>query len=451
MPTAVSTSITDMLRHTGANDLAAQGLVHVLDLEAIRHAVSNRWPRHHTLVEDYVLRAFARNANEDDFIVRVNDTEFVLVQPSRSPMSALSRSSQLLRETLTFFLGAAEAECIKISVVDRIGPEGLEATRVGSDQLARAAAERTRDLSNSVDGSAPWQRFGVPRSLRKTVTIKRPHGPDLKTLFYLEPVWNVRRSVVISSIVRTVVVQSTPDGGAEAVDPTLLTPSASAALAIQRAIFVRNFLASAGDSGSGIAIHVPISLNCLSHSGTRTTVLAELRRLAADDRRRKVFLELIHVPNAIPESRLSEAVAQLIPYARAVLVRTPSLKTGVEGWGRSGASGVTHSLEGAQGEQSEKAILAQLTSFVERVHAAGLLASLYGVRTHSLTVAAWTAGVTCLSGDYIASHLGCEPGAQRCSIEGLLGPGHGTDSRVVGVKPLNRKVARWIVRDVFPS
>lgn len=441
MPTAVSTSITDMLRHTGANDLAARGLVHVLNVEAIRLAVSNRWPRHHTLVEDYVLRAFARNGNEDDFIVRVNDTDFVLIQPSRSPMSALSRSSQLLRETLTFFLGAAEGESINISVVDRIGSEGLEATRVSGDQLARAAAERTLDLSNSLDGSAPWQRFGVPRPPRKTVTIKRPNGPDLQTVFYLEPVWNVRRGVVISFIVRTVVVQSTPGGGAEPVDGAQLAPGASAALAVQRAIFVRDFLASAGDGGSGVAIHVPVSLNCLSYSGTRTTVLAELRRLAADDRRGRIFIELVHVPDAIPESRLSEAVAQLTPYARAVLVRIPSLKADVDGWSRSRVSGVIHDLGAAQMPLGEKAILGQLGGFVERVHAAGLLASLYGVRTHSLTIAAWSAGVTYLSGDYIAGHLGCEPVAQRSSIESLLEAPHGSDNKVAGTKPASRKVA----------
>lgn len=419
----VSTSITDMLRHTGANDAAAEGLVHVVSVTAIRETVGERWARHQPLVEDFILRTFARNGREDDFIVPVNDTDFLLIQPGRTPMGALSRSSQLLRETLTFFLGAVEAENINISMVDRIGEEGLEATRASVEQIARAAQERPLDLAQSFDGSAPWERFGVPRPPRKAVTIRRPNGADIQTVFYLEPVWHVARGAVVSFLVRTVCVQRTPEGANETFDTAELAPGAAAALTIQRLVFVRELLGSEASPGLTVVIHVPISMNCLSYSGTRTSVLGELRRLVEGGHRNKLIIELDHVPDALPQSRLSETLAQVRPYARGVLVRVGTLNNDFSSWARTGAIGVINGLEDSGVERVEKETLKQLTGFVLRAQAAGLSAGLYGVRSRSLAIGAWGAGVKYLSGDYVVSRFGNEPLARRFEVADLYKTG----------------------------
>lgn len=415
MLAAVSPSISDMLRHSGAGDAALRGQVQLVSVAAIRETVGDRWARHQPLVEDFVTRAFARNASEDDLVVRVNDTDFLLIQPSRSPMGALSRSSVLLRETLTFFLGAAEAENIHISVVDRIGDEGLEATRVTGDQLEAAARERTGDLTPSRDGSAPWERFDVARPTRKTVAIKRPGQGEMQAMFYLDPVWHVAREAVVSFVVRTVAVQRSPDGEIEPVDRRTLTAGAASALTIERLLFVDELLGGGDRPGPPMVVHAPISLNALSYSGTRTAVLGELRRLVEGDRRDRLIIELMHVPEGLPESRLSEAVAQVRPYARGVLARAASLSTDVGAWLRCGAIGVIHEVESA-GAGSEKALLAALPGAVDRARQAGLSASLYGVQSGSVALSAWSAGVSHLSGDHITGRLGPDPVAQRFSV-----------------------------------
>ncbi|HZW15563.1 MAG TPA: hypothetical protein VFF66_04830 [Brevundimonas sp.] len=417
MLAAVSPSITDMLRHSGADEAAQNGQVQLVSVAAVRETVGDRWVRHQPLVEDFVTRAFQRSASEDDLIVRVNDTDFLLIQPSRTPMGALSRSSVLLRETLTFFLGAAEAENIHISVVDRIGDDGLEATRVTGDQLEVAAAERTGDLAQSRDGSAPWERFGVARPPRKMVAVKRAGQADIQAMFHLDPVWHVAREAVVSFMVRTVAVQHTV-GGVEPVDVASLTPGASAALTIQRLIFIDELLGGEG-SGPAIAVHAPISLNALSYSGARTAVLGELRRLVQGDRRERLILELVHLPEGLPESRFSEAIAQVRPYARAVIARAPSLATDVSVWARCGARGVVHEVQAGGAAASEKAMLAALPGAVDRARQAGLLAGLYGVRSGSIALAAWSAGFSHLSGDHITARVGADPVAQRFSVTDL--------------------------------
>ena len=416
MLAAIPSSISDMLRHAGADEAARQGQVQLVSVSAIRDAVGERWARHQPLVDDFLMRAFGRNASEDDLAVRVNDTDFLLIQPGRTPMGALSRSAVVLRETLTYFLGAAEAENIHISLVDRIGDEGLEATRVTGDQLASAAAERAGDLSDSRDGSAPWERFGVARPPRKTVTVKRPGQRDIQAVFFLDPVWHVAREAVVSFVVGTVAVQPAGDGGVEPVDIPALAPGASAALIIQRLIFLAEMLGGAGQAPPGFVVHVPISLNALSYSGSRTAVLGELRRLAADGRRDRLVVELNHVPEGLPNSRLSEAIAQLRPYARGVLVRAPSLSTPVADWSRSGAVGVVHDTRFGG---SEKAMMAALPGAVERARHIGLSVSLYGVQSGSIALAAWSAGVSHLSGDHITARLGPDPVAKRFTMMDL--------------------------------
>jgi len=418
MLAAVSPSITDMLRHSGADEAALAGQVQLVSVAAIRETVGDRWPRHQPLVEDFVTRAFQRNASEDDLIVRVNDTDFLLIQPSRTPMGALSRSSVLLRETLTFFLGAAEAENIHISVVDRIGDAGLEATRVTGDQLEAAAAERAADLVHSHDGSAPWERFGVARPPQKMVAVKRPGQGDMQIMFHLDPVWHVAREAVVSFIVRTVAVQRTAGGEVEPVDVADLTPGASAALTIQRLIFIDELL---GDdpSGPAFAVHCPISLIALSYSGARTAVLGELRRLVHGGRRERLILELIHLPEGLPESRLSEAIAQIRPYARAVVARAPSLATDVSLWARCGARAVVHEAPSGGADFSEKALMAALPGAAERARHAGLMVGLYGVRSGSIALAAWSAGFSHLSGDHITGRVGSDPVAQRFTVTNL--------------------------------
>lgn len=96
------------------------------------------------------MRAFGRNASEAGLAVRVNDTDFLLIQPGRTPMGALSRSAVVLRETLTHFFGAAEAENIHISL---IGDGGLEAPprhRGPTGQRRRRRVQRSSEIGLSV-------------------------------------------------------------------------------------------------------------------------------------------------------------------------------------------------------------------------------------------------------------------------------------------------------------
>ena len=413
---SISTSVADLLRHAGASGAAERGQVHILSVAAIRDAVGERWARHEPLVEDFVIRSFRRSAREDDFIVRVNEADFVLIQPSREPMAALSRASQLMRETLAYFLGAAKVEHIHISIVDRLDGAGVEATRVGERELARAAQGRPIDLSSSEDGSPPWERFGVSRPPRKVVTIRLTDGADLQAVFYLDPVWNIASGAVVSFVARTVAVQAGPDGVLSPIEPSSMTPKSYTTLAGKRLQFVRELGGNPADGLPAIAVHVPLSFNCLSHSGSRMNVLADLKKLAGTGWKPRLFAEVTDVPVALPHVRLTEIIAQLKPFVRGVLVRVPPGSIDVVRWDRCGAMGMIVTLDPSKTEREQIALIQKFAAETARM---GIVASLYGVRSRSITLAAWAAGVRLLSGDYVAQKFGDALSARRFVAEDL--------------------------------
>lgn len=409
--TNIPASVGELLRHAGAFSAAEQGQVHVISVAAIREVVGERWQRHEPLVEDFVIRSFRRGARDDDFIVRVNEADFILIQPSRTSMAALSRASQLMRETLSYFLGAAKNEHINIAVVDSLRDCDVVATRVSHDDLQRASDERSVDLARSDDGSPPWERFGVSRPPRKVVTIRRPDGGDIQAVFYLDPVWNVARGAVVSFVARTVAVQTGSDGEFEGIDPTAMTPSSHAALAIQRIRFLKELVTGGPDEENpAIAVHLPISFNCLSHSSPRTALLSELKKMSAEGWQTRSFVEITDVPAALPHVRLTEIVTQLRPFLRGVFVRAPSGPVDLRNWARCGAIGMVATVEHGVPEREQ---IVRIEKFARQCEDIGVVAAVYGVKTRSLAVAAWSTGVTLLSGDLFGEKFGDDIVARR--------------------------------------
>lgn len=408
-----STSVWEMLRDAGAAQAAERGQVHVISVAAIRDAVGARWTRHQDLVEDFVLRAFKRAARDDDFIVRVNDADFILIQPGRPAVGALSRASQLMRETLGYFLGAVKAEDVRIAIVDRLHGDAVEATAVSIDQLDRAADEHPRDLRDSLDGSAPWERFGVASPVRKTSLIEPPNAANLRALFYLEPVWNVRQGAVAAFRIRSVVLQEAADGELLPTEPEDLTPRSQLELALQRVAFA----AEVWDDSPGTppALHLPVAFHGLTHSSARTAFIARLAGLKEASRQRLMILELTDVPTGLPPLILSGLITQLKPFCRGLLAQAEELGD-IGRWRDTGLCGVVH-LSGETGQA-----LYPLKRFAMAARDFGLAAAYYDVGSHSRFMQTWAAGFSHLSGDLISRTFGEPVVPQRFDARDLYAP-----------------------------
>lgn len=116
------------------------------------------------------------------------------------------------------------------------------------------------------------------------------------------------------------------------------------------------------------------------------------------------------MPEGLLYDRLVELITQLKPFCRGVLVRTPPGSTDVLRWERCGAVGVIANVAEGVPERDQ---FGRISRFAADAAKAGFVASLYGVRTRSVALAAWSAGIRLLSGDYVAEKYGGGLVAQR--------------------------------------
>ncbi|WP_297803629.1 hypothetical protein [uncultured Brevundimonas sp.] len=180
------------------------GQCHIISLAPVREALGERWSKNEVLVEDFVLRTFRRGADSDDLIIKLNAVDYMVIQPSRSAMSALSRVTLLTRMTLNHFLGQARTEYIRVSFIEEATPGLITARRASTEQMLRATRDAAREqdptnivsLAQALQESPPWEPFGTKAKPRKVVIYKRPDSSELEATYYCEPIWNAAREAV---------------------------------------------------------------------------------------------------------------------------------------------------------------------------------------------------------------------------------------------------------------
>lgn len=424
---AIPMSVIELLRDAGAAAAVASGQVHVISVSPIKTALGGRWARRESGVVDFVQRSFGRGALADDLIVRLNEVDFIVVQPSWPPLGALNRASQLVRETLSYFLGEALPENIQVAVVDSLDGATIQARTIAA--LPGGADEGRRspdgDLADSSDGSPPWERFRVNGAVSEPVLVRAPTGQTLEAFFYLEPIWNAAAGVVASFLVKSVVFEVSSEGARLPPDWDLFTPQCHMALTSRRIAYLRQVLEEAGVP---LVAHLPIPSDCLRHSSTRFWLLSDLRRRLGDDLHRNVVIELCDLPEGFPASALSALVAQTAPYARAVLARSSGGRGGGAQRSRCGLNGLVRQVDGWI---DERVLARELQAFADAARRLHVASAVYGLCSRSQVLVARAAGVTHVSGPAVTEAFGTAATPRRFRLEHLYGPSSDQGARAV--------------------
>lgn len=414
-----------MSQQEAVRDAIGRGQFHIVSLEPVRTALGVRWRRNEGLVEDFVVRSFQRLAAADDMIIRVNDADFVLIQPSRSPMSALSRAAALASQTLSHFLGEVRPENVEVSIIQQISDGVIEAVKATQEQLDEAA-RADGPIPKQQSESPPWEAFGVKRPPRKIVAFKRPEGGDLEALHYCEPIWNAAHSAVAAFRLQSLTFYRPTPQTRQRVVPSDLTARTHAVIAQQSLCYANELLQA--PQNQGIALSVPLALDAFAHSASRIAVAGKFRSISADIRRR-LLIELTEVPRDVILGRVVEAAAQVKPFVRRVTIRIPSSAPNFTDWERSGADGLVVDL----GEWAlQGRVELRLANLVRYTRRAGMFAAVDGVRDPDMAALAQASGVAEIAGDFIVHALGEElrprpfrladvPMSQRAGIPGTAG------------------------------
>ncbi|MFZ5721846.1 MAG: hypothetical protein ACOY5Y_20510 [Pseudomonadota bacterium] len=421
----------------------AAGQVNAFSVAAIRDRSKDRWGRKRDQVEVFAERAFQRIAESGDVILALNDAEFLTIQPTATRLAALTRTANLLTEILNFFLGSAPRTHMRlfqvVSVADgELVLEPVDATSLHDD---KAGVEPSSAASQS---ACTPLAAALPSRSRKRTRLALQSGLSLEIATSLEPIWNVRGQAVTSALLDTVCYASDEEGESSLVCAQTLFPPEAGEVALETLGQACDLISSDGNMG----VHIPLPLHAVSYSTTRYRLLHRLQEVGPEARTRLV-LEITEIPTGIPHSRLSEVVAMIAPYGRAVLGRAASEFDNLRTWRRAGLAGVT--LDCGRLEVRDRNAVCQLATFAAAAAQVAPACIAYGVASRALLVAAWAAGFTHIGGDMIATEVGSVDRAQRLWPMDVLGlatclransrgegvgakrPGRGTSLRRSGV------------------
>lgn len=416
-----STALRDVLEKVGP--AISAGCVNIISVEAIRERTGERWPRKRDQVVTFVERAFSRLCQAGDIMVSLNDSEFVTVQPSVSRTAALGLSTNILSEALAFFLGAAAREDLHIFQVTSFVNGELSVQPVDAGTLL--AGEDSGAWSEPAEGGseslAPISEDLVWSKTHRT-RLSSPPDIELDVAITPEPTWNVGARVVASFLLRPSIWLTEgelPERPAECgeLSPTLAGEVAASGLAFAAELI--------GEAGIQVALHAPLSLNALTYSASRYRLLHTLRELEPQVRR-FLILEITDLSEGLPQSRLTELVAMLSPFCRAVLARAPSEMADVRAWRGCGLSGVT--LDCRRLEATDRDAQHRLATFVRRAAEASTACVGYGLPTSSLMLAAWASGFTHLGGPALSEEIPGPKTVVRLQPTELFAPKPGADA-----------------------
>lgn len=406
MDRIASGSVAELLERAGP--AIAAGAAILVSVAAIRERSGDRWARKREAVESFLHRAFERVAGPSDLLARLNEAEFLLVQPDASRIAAIGLGRNLLRETLQFFLGESAPADVRVLQVKSFTDGVLEVEQL-DPKILEAADQRLVGAQAARSGS---EAGPSPRSLVRRAVFE-PLGVELSVTTTAEPIWHLTARAVVSYELRPEILSNARPSQWPTIGPRAAREVALAGVAHAGKLLT-------GEPPLNAGLHVAVPLGALAHSGARYSVLEELKRIDPA-LRRLLILELTGVAEGAPQGRVAELVGMLAPYCRAVLARAPGLKVGLSSWRGTGLAGVT--FDGSTLAAEDRSASAQLEGFADAALAVAPACIGYRLATRSLLLAAWAQGFTHVSGPPVSECLGGATLARRLQPDELyFGP-----------------------------
>jgi hypothetical protein len=195
-------SIPSLDRFEGS-PLLAEGRLSLIGLDAIVDRLAHRWPLRRDQVYDMVERTLERRLDDDAFLARVSERDYLVVQPSRDRDAGQALCLRCLRELLDHFLGDASDAQLKVYAVIQVSRHGIEASPLDPTRIARQAADaETRSFAPANDEVAKGPAYLAQFALSTSRPVRVE--PTLEPVLCL-----TTGSIIGHRIVRRVVAQAT--------------------------------------------------------------------------------------------------------------------------------------------------------------------------------------------------------------------------------------------------
>ena len=321
-------SARETLDRIRASGVLTTGAVNMIGLDSIRRQLGDRWAAKKGRVWEHVEQEFQRKLGPGDIAVRIDDVSYLIAVPSTPGFAAQALCLSILQEVLKFFLGEIRSGDIAVSVVTDLTDGAIVSTPIDLARMARARAAG-RPASGAEDLSEkPTPAWRPPLAGRTSVVeLALPKREPFDIRLTVEPVWNLRRGLIMSFLIERSGVPLGADAGElEAVDVATFA-------------YASTLLEESADQGGPLTLHVPVSFSSLATQHARLKLL-KLTQSVREAMRACMLIEICNLDAGVPPSRLIETVGLVRSLCAGVVGRVRPSKPALAAVKACGLRGV---------------------------------------------------------------------------------------------------------------
>lgn len=393
-------------------DVLSVGGLHLIGLQRIRDRLGGEWEDSYDKVIAIAERVIRRSLLPTDAFTLCHDTTFVLTFPTLNKAQAQIKCAVIGREIYGIVLGEgmrdlADVRTAALDVDGQILVEEAKPLEVVTKMLQEASIEWV-DL----------RAHAAVTRLSDAGTVDVAADPLDGIDFGYQPIWNVRGNVLSAYL--CLPLRQRPGASPLSGHAVLSAQADIPEIAYLDCAVLHHAseqLQALHRSGRKAVLSMPVHIQTFALTTTRSAFFAKCGNLAPEFRNFLV-MELVGVSDAVPATRLYEAVGTLRTAARSVVVQTDINQRNLAPLRDAGVHAIGVDLRKVPGSGARK--LKYMERFAEKAAKLGVRSFLNSVDTLSLATAAVSSGFHYLAGDAIAPMVAAPDRLRRFTAEDLV-------------------------------
>lgn len=413
----------------GRDPAARTGEVNLISIARIKNRLDSQWPQHAAKADRIARNAIERYLVSGDIYARWKDTGYIVVFATLDRQQAQIKSMLIGDEITRKLLGEeeqpnlADIQGVEVQSDGELAfSEPLDVAQLVA-ALPVAAAERGPMKAETalLATSSPVAASETPQAILYGACSSDP----LAGISYVyRPSWDPARGVIAAYLC----VPQLPEGssGARRRDAALMLGNDADAL--QKLDFavlehVTGVLDGLVCDKRRLLVTMPVQFETLVAAAYRRRYIAALQARLGSEAASLLVIELVDVPDGVPQARLLEISSPLRVHARAVIaqLRPDTTEFGQFAGSRIAAVGCDIGRHGG----SELVLMQQMGRFSRAATKVGIATYLRGVRSLSLAAAALGVGFAHVDGDVIAPPVDLPQGVLEFNLFDLYSPSLG--------------------------
>jgi hypothetical protein len=406
---------------------AKTGQVNLIGIGRVRERLGSRWP-HHAVNADRIARnAIERYLIAGDIYARWKDEGYVVVFATLDSNHARVKC-KLIGDEITKKLLGEEADDLSeirhvevqsdgtVTFANVPGFEEIVAFTVGQDvgEAGAAAVPPAGAVSSSFGASTAEPSLPAPQPPKIS-------DPLAELTYSYRPSWDPARGIIAAYLCVPMLPEAPGSArrthAAAVLQDDVPTREKLDFLTLMHAI---GWVESLVREKRRLLITVPVRFETLCAATHRRRYVEILRTRLSPEAASLLVIELVSVPDGVPEARLIEISSPLRAQARALIARLRPDTADFSQFAaaRIAAAGCDLSEQGG----SEVALMQQMARFSKGAAKAGVATYLRGISSLSLAAAALGAGFAHVDGDAVAALVDQPRGVVEFSLLDLYNP-----------------------------